>query len=173
MSRLNSDILVVCFISRIAAILSGSAWIPFWSVMWTRNFSLDFSNSHLLGLTECGSCCFSALKHCSESNIMHFLVFPDTRTSSIKRSTPSRLESILLIRFWKCSGALDMPNGSLLKQYLPKGVMKVIGSCDFLARGICQNPRLASSLLKTLTPVSWASLVYFWQWMYLPENIYI
>ena len=37
-----------------------------------------------------------------------------------------------------------MPNGNLLKQNLPNGVMKVVRRADSFARGICQNPELAS-----------------------------
>ena len=75
---------------------------------------------------------------------------PKTRISSIKHTTPSRPERIRDILFWKCSGALDIPNGSLLKQYLPKGVMNVVSNCDSSASGICQKPQFASSLLKIL-----------------------
>ena len=87
-----------------------------------------------------------------------FLSFPQTRTSSIRQRIPSRPARILLIRFWKCSVALEIPNGNFLKQYRPNGVMNVVRGCDCLASGICQNPLLASSLLKTLAPVSCASV---------------
>ena len=51
-----------------------------------------------------------------------------------------------------------MPNGSLLKQKRPNGVMNVVNSRLFLANGIYQNPLLASSLLITVTPVSCANI---------------
>ena len=38
-----------------------------------------------------------------------------------------------------------MPIRSLLKQYLPNRVKKVVGGWDFLDKGICQNPLFASS----------------------------
>ena len=79
---------------------------------------------------------------------------PDTRISSMRPSSPVGT----CILFWKCSGALDIPKGSLLKQYLPYSVMKVVSNRDFLESGICQNPLLASSLLNTLAPVSCASV---------------
>ena len=41
-----------------------------------------------------------------------------------------------------------MPNGNLLKQNLPKGLMKVVRSAESLSRWICQNPELASNLEK-------------------------
>ena len=52
------------------------------------------------------------------------------------------------MRRWKTSGALAIPNGNVLKQKRPYGVMKVLSSLDSLARGICQKPLLASSLIK-------------------------
>ena len=51
---------------------------------------------------------------------------------------------------------LDIPNGILLKQNRPKGVMNVVSKRELSARGICQNPLLASSLLKTFAPASCA-----------------
>ena len=33
-----------------------------------------------------------------------------------------------------------MPNGILLKQNRPKGVMKVVSRLELSAKGICQNP---------------------------------
>ena len=53
------------------------------------------------------------------------------------------------IRLWKCSGAAVMPNGRWWKQYLPKGVIKVVSNALFLSSGICQNPELASKLENT------------------------
>ena len=64
---------------------------------------------------------------------------------------------MLLICFWKCSGALDIPNGNLLKQNRPAGVMNVVSRRDVGDKEICQNPLFASSLLNSLAPVSWAS----------------
>ena len=51
-----------------------------------------------------------------------------------------------------------MPKGSLLKQYRPNGVMKVVNKRDSLLSGICQNPLLASNLLNTVAPASCASV---------------
>ena len=50
-----------------------------------------------------------------------------------------------------------MPNGSLLKQYQPKGVMNVIKFFDVAAKAICQKLLLGSSLLNTTT-ANWASV---------------
>ena len=51
-----------------------------------------------------------------------------------------------------------MPNGSLLKQYRPAGVMNVVRRQEDCVRGIYQKPLLASSLVKTLAPVSLARI---------------
>ena len=45
-----------------------------------------------------------------------------------------------------------MPNGRQLKQYQPKGVTNELSSFDSSSRGSCQNPPLASSLVKRLFP---------------------
>ena len=68
-------------------------------------------------------------------------------------------ESTLFICCWKISGTLEFTNGSLLKQNLSKGVMKVVNNLDSSANRICQNPLLASSLLKKFAPDNCASVV--------------
>ena len=60
---------------------------------------------------------------------------------------------------WKISGALEILNGSLLKQNLPKEVIKVVNNLDSLASGIYQNPLLASNLLNIVAPDIRASVV--------------
>ena len=52
-----------------------------------------------------------------------------------------------------------MPNGNLLKQNQPHGVINVVKSLDSLAKGICQKPLLASSLLNIVAPVIWPNVV--------------
>ena len=71
------------------------------------------------------------------------------KMSPIMHRTPGRPTSILFILFWKYSGAEVIPKGSFRKQYLPNGVMNVVGSSELGERGICQNPELASSFVKT------------------------
>ena len=85
--------------------------------------------------------------------------FPHTRMSSTWQRMPGRPESTSFIYLWKISGALDIPNGTLLKQKHPKGVMNVVSRLDSSARGICQNPLFASSLLKTFAPDSCAKVI--------------
>ena len=52
-----------------------------------------------------------------------------------------------------------IPNGSLLKQYRPYGVINVVSSLDCSANGTCQKPLFISNLLNTLAPVNWASVI--------------
>ena len=44
---------------------------------------------------------------------------------------------IVFIHFWKSPGALEIPNGSLLKQCRPDGVTKVVRSRELVNNGIC------------------------------------
>jgi len=64
--------------------------------------------------------------------------------------TFSMSPSSLHIAREKISGALDMPNGSLLQPNQPKGVTKVVCFLDSLSKCICQNTLLASSYKKVL-----------------------
>ena len=79
--------------------------------------------------------------------------------SSIWRMTPSKPASNLFIILGKCFGAHDIPNGSLLKQYRSKGVMKVVSRRDSSANGTCQKPLLASILENIVAPDNKASVV--------------
>jgi hypothetical protein len=56
------------------------------------------------------------------------------------------------MRLWKCSGADVMPNGNLLKQYLPNGVTIVVRRADSSASGTYQKPELASSFETNRAP---------------------
>lgn len=55
---------------------------------------------------------------------------------------------------WKISGALEIPKGSLLKQNLPNGMIKVVSLQLSGWRGICQNLLAASKEEKTFAPLS-------------------
>ena len=72
--------------------------------------------------------------------------------SSIRHNAFSSPARTFDIYFWKCSGALVIPKGNLLKQYLPIGVIKVDNGLDSFSNGICQNPLIASSPLKIVAP---------------------
>ena len=141
------------FIRRMAEVLSGSARMPLPSMMCPRNFSSVRENSHFSGLRVAPVDSIrlrTALiwLSCSSWSL------PKTRTSSIWHTKSSRPLRIADIHFWKCSGALEIPNGSLLKWKRPNGVMKVVRRHDDFSRGICQKPLLASGFEKTLAPVS-------------------
>ena len=79
---------------------------------------------------------------------------PEIMMSFIILRTPGRPSSILFILFRKYSGTDGIPEGSLRKQYLPNAVMNVVSSSELGERGICQNPELASSFVKTSGPAS-------------------
>ena len=51
-----------------------------------------------------------------------------------------------------------MPTGILLKQYQPKGVMKVVSNCDSLASRICHYPLLATNFENIVAPASKAKV---------------
>ena len=129
-------------IRQIALFLSGFARILWWSMTWPRNFAVDLWNSHFEGCE------------------WHWRLEYAREPLSIfeRHTTLSSPFKILLILFWNRPGALKIPNGSLLSAYLPKGVIKVVSTFDTSDRGICQNPLLASNLLKNAAPVSCASV---------------
>ena len=139
-----------------ALVLRGSAWSPEPSMMWARNLMDDLENSHLSLRVSPASCkrWRTALRRLSCTDWS----MPWTRISSIWQIVPSRSSRILDKVRWKISGAELMPNGSLLKQYRPNGVTKVVSSRDSSSRGICQNPLLASSLENILLFPSFARL---------------
>lgn len=67
-----------------------------------------------------------------------------------------------------------MPNDSLLKQYCPDGVIKVVRSRNDSVSGICQSSLLVSSLLKILAPVSCCRcLIIFGKGMYLSLDTFV
>ena len=60
--------------------------------------------------------------------------------------------------YWSCTFenvlVLEIPKGSLLKQYLPNGVRNVVNSWDSVSSEICQNPLFVSILENTVVPDS-------------------
>ena len=77
--------------------------------------------------------------------------------SSMRQSTPGSLSSIIDLRRWNNSGALVIRKGSLLKQYLPYGVIKVVRRWDSALSAL-----FASNLLKRVAPVSCARVSSTW-----------
>ena len=106
-----------------------SADMPSLLVMCPRNLILDCSNEHFsrLSAAPSSSICLSvsfSLLSCSS------VILPKTMTPAIWHKTPSSPFSIVFMRFNKSSGALEMPKGSLLNQYHPNGVIKVVSGRD-------------------------------------------
>ena len=87
-----------------------------------------------------------------------FLSLPLLRMSSMGQTTLGRPSRVSLMHCWKCSVALNMPNGILLKQNQPKGVMKVVSRWELSEGWFFQNPLLASSLLKIFVATSCVSI---------------
>ena len=139
-----------------ALVLRGSAWGPEPSMMWARNLMDDLENSHLSLRVSPAYCkrWGTALRRLSCTDWST----PWTRISSIWQIVLSRSSRILDKVRWKISAAELMPNGSLLKQYHPDGVTKVVSSRDSSSRVICQNPLLASSFENILLFPSFARL---------------
>ena len=96
----------------------------------------------------------TAVRHRSCS----FCVSPNTRISSTRHTTPSTPLTTWPILLWKCSGAEVIPKGNQLKQYLPKGVMKVVSRAESRESSTCQNPELASSFENILAAPIWANV---------------
>ena len=57
--------------------------------------------------------------------------------------TPSMSPSNSVIACWKVSGAENIPKGSLLKQNLPNGIIKVVSNRPSLSNGSWWNPLAA------------------------------
>lgn len=84
-------------------------------------------------------------------------VSPKTKMLSMYATIPSCPCINSDIYHWKTSGANVMPKGSLLKQYLPSSVIKLVRWALFCSRGICQKPLLASKLENTVLLASLGS----------------
>ena len=92
-----------------------------------------------------------------------------------RKSSCLEYYQVFHLRHWKCSGALVIPNGSLLRQKQPWGVMKVVKRRDPLANGTCQKPLLVSNLLNTFAAFNCDSVAstYFKHWIYFSHDTLI
>lgn len=144
-------------IALMVAVFLGSAEIPWASTTCPRNVILVCLNKHL-SLLRVTFALSSRLSTSCNLVSCSFSVLPNTSTSSIKHTTLGSPLTIWDILLWKISGAQVIPNGSLLNIYCPNGVMKAVKGQDCMAKGICQNPLLASNLLKVVAPDSWAKV---------------
>ena len=139
---------------RIAATFSLSGWMPAAERVCPRKLTWGQLNLHFSPFRVR----FASLSRCSTAvsrSSCSCCVFPWIRMSSTRHTTPSIPFSSSAIRRWKCSGAELMPNGSLLNRYRSNGAMS---REDSLARGICQNPELASNLENIQVPAIWARI---------------
>lgn len=69
----------------------------------------------------------------------------------MKTATPSSPSRVSSIFYWKIFGALVMPKGNLLKQYLPNGAVNAVSLQLSGCRGICPNPLAASRKENTVS----------------------
>ena len=136
----------------IAVTFSGSGLIPSVSTDWPKNLMDVLLNTHF-SLFSVRPASWIRFKTASKFLSCSCCVVPYTSTSSIKHTTSLRPLRISCILLWKYSGADVIPKGSLLKQNLLNGVMKVVIRDDSWDSSTCQNPELASSLVNILAPL--------------------
>ena len=105
---------------------------------------------------ECQTLASELTQHCMQPLVVHFLVI---RKYQYVINLTDISASNSFMRFWKCSDTLDCPNGSLLKQYQPIGVINVVSGLDSGDNGTCQKPLFVSSLLNTVAPASCARVL--------------
>ena len=119
------------------SILEGSGNRPDSERVCPKNFTLDWENWH-----------FSLFNFRPEfliaaSTFFKFLSWsfwsePNIKMSSIYTRHPEIPFNILSMHFWKISGAVLMPKGIRLKQYVPIGLENVSNDCDLSDIGICR-----------------------------------
>ena len=82
-------------------------------------------------------------------------MLPHTRKSSMSVSQPSAWLNVSRIVLWNTSWAKTTPNRTTRNRNLPKGILNVHVRYELsVSSSICQNPNLASRLLKYLAPAS-------------------
>ena len=138
-----------------ASVLLGSGDMPSLSMMCPRYSILDWWNLHFALLRVSPSFCIRLRTSCSLWSCTS-LVAANIKMSSTWTRTPGMSARSSFIFRWKCSGALLMPKGSLLKQNRPIGVRNVVRSLDSSDSGTCQKPLFVSNLVNTLAPAIWA-----------------
>ena len=97
------------------------------------------------------------------------LVWPCTVMSSAIPIHPLHSLRIWSIFFWKMSWEQTRPKGSRRKQYLPKGLLKVMSKLESWLRMIDQYPWWASNLVKKWECANlWATSsmvgILWWSW---------
>ena len=79
-----------------------------------------------------------------------FSMAPCITMSSVTPSTPCTSLSTLSSLSWKTSPETYRPNGILSHLYLPHGVLNVVRRLLLKSRSMCQNPNVASFMVKYL-----------------------
>jgi len=123
--------------------------------MWPKKETHDWLETHLSKFKVspvCWIALWAALSLLSRS------LWSQPITNICIINMAGRSARMLLIRLWKCLGALEIPKGSLLKQNLPNGVRNIVRSLESGSRGICQKPLFVWSFEKNF-PVSWGKAV--------------
>ena len=150
----NSETVVGSFISWMASVFSGLARMPVLINHMTEKLG-HCGTKYTLLCIEGYSSTLDSLKHGKESGIVLCSISSEHQDIIHLHGTlRHQVQSGSCSFVSKCSGALEMPNGSLLKQYRPDGVMNVVSKRDAGEKGICQKPLFTSSLLNSLAPAS-------------------
>lgn len=137
----------------VALTFPGLGLMPSFQMICPKYWISVFPNWHLSLFSfspEALIVCITVLRFLPWSS----LSLPKTRISSITTTVPGWSLRRVLIFCWNISGADLIPNGSLRKQIRPTGVMKFVSFLLSMSSGICQNPLEASTVEKTVAPVS-------------------
>ena len=151
----SSVVVVGDSISSTAWVLLGSGEMSLLSMTWPRKTSLSWLNSHLSGFRVSLASCICLRMPVRRASCLCWS-WPWMSMSSMWQMVPSSPLRMCCILRWKCSAALLIPNGSLLKTNRPNGLMKAVSIRESSESVICQNPQLASSLLNTCAPANLA-----------------
>ena len=137
----------------IASILSLLGCIPFYDIMYPKYRIILFLNSQFPGFNFIPD---SSINFNISSSLLSSpsIVLPCIKMSIITW-TPSMSPSNSVIQRWKISGAEDIPNGNLLKQNLPNGVIKVVSNWLSLSNRIWWNPLVHIILRIFSNPLIW------------------
>ena len=126
----------------IAETLSGSAVIPRSSTTCPKYSADGWANVHF---SEFSVMPISLGHYRKPVSISHRALLVSYHGQEYHPSDTPCLVAHSVLRLWQCSGADELPKGSRRKWKCPNGVINVVGSADSGERGICQNPKLASS----------------------------
>ena len=159
-------------ISVMALTFSSSGDTPSLVMTWPRNFTLHFLISHF-SLFSFRPAFLSLLSTSLKRSSCSLIDFPHTITSSWYDVTPSIPSRMFVISRWNISEALQIPNGSRRKQYLPWGVMNVVSLALCVSSGSCQYPLAASSFENMTEPDNFGNISSIVGNMYLSRFMFL